>query len=69
MTGTLKLEDGGTGIIPINNYVLVPTSNCAPINNDSIFIDFLGGFFILMFCLIVFYYTIALVLKLTGLDN
>lgn len=66
---TLDVKDGGTGVTPVNGYVLVPASNCAPTNNDSTFIDFLGDFFILMFCLIVFYCTIVLVLKLTGLDN
>jgi len=56
----LDVKDGGTGITPVNGYVLVPTSNCAPTNNDFGSMDLLGGFFILMLCLFVFYALIAL---------
>jgi len=62
-------SEGGTGITPINGYVLVPASNCAPTNNNPGLIGFLGGFFVIMLCLIVFYYVVVLAVKLLGLDD
>lgn len=64
MTTTLNVKDGGTGITPINGYVLLPASNCAPANNDFGFMDFFGGFFVMMICLIIFFSLIILGVKL-----
>lgn len=54
----LDVKDGGTGITPVNGYVLVSASNCAPIN-DSFGLTVFEGFIGVM-CIVAFFGLLAL---------
>lgn len=49
---------------PTNGYVLIPTNNCAPTNNDPGLEDFLEGFLVMMICMIIFFLVVALLIKI-----
>lgn len=68
---TLLVEEGGTGIsVSAQDYsnVIQSVSNRNYMRDscDSGLIDFLGGFFVMMICMIIFFCVIALVVKVLG---